>query len=80
MTPGKIATYTMKFTKALKDALKALPPDEDTEAAKSPRSAKSIGRRLPTSDQLTVKLPSTRKPGEADEARGSALVACSPDA
>src|SRR5262249_47697556 len=52
--PGKIATYTLNFTKSLKDALKALPKTKTLKL-----SVTATGKGLDgssSSDALTVKL------------------------
>ena len=60
VSPGEIATYTMNFNKALKDALKALPRSKSIKIEIG-AAGKSLSGAL-TSELLTVKLKGQAKP------------------
>jgi hypothetical protein len=60
VTPGKIATYTLNFTKALKDSLAVLPRSKSISLTVT-GSGKSLAG-LTSTNSLTVKLKGQAKP------------------
>jgi hypothetical protein len=61
VTPGKIATYTMNFTKPLKDALAALPKTKKLTLSVTAEGKSLVGATA--SDTLTVKIKGQAKGG-----------------
>jgi hypothetical protein len=60
VTPGKIATYTLNFTKALKDSLAVLPRSKSLPLTVTGTGKSLVG--LTSTDKLTVKLKGQAKP------------------